>query len=119
MVGAAQPREDGDGRSAPVEPLDSAGYFGELFRLQHELVKLQEWVQHSKLKVFILFEGRDSAGKGGVIKRIIAARPTCPIECATRIMSGTKSRPNCTFRPGTKAARRSARGTAAGTALPT
>jgi polyphosphate kinase 2 len=46
-------------------------YFRELFRLQHELVKLQDWVHQKKLKVVVLFEGRDSAGKGGVIKRII------------------------------------------------
>jgi polyphosphate kinase 2 len=45
-------------------------YFKELFRLQGELVKLQSWVQHQKLKVVVIFEGRDSAGKGGVIKRI-------------------------------------------------
>ncbi|MBU1361715.1 MAG: polyphosphate kinase 2 [Gammaproteobacteria bacterium] len=45
-------------------------YFKELFRLQGELVKLQDWVQHHKQKVVILFEGRDAAGKGGVIKRI-------------------------------------------------
>ncbi|PPD29001.1 MAG: polyphosphate kinase 2 [Hyphomicrobium sp.] len=45
-------------------------YFKELFRLQRELVKLQDWVQHEKLKVVVLFEGRDSAGKGGAIKRI-------------------------------------------------
>jgi len=41
-----------------------------LFRLQHELVRLQDWVQHKGLRVVILFEGRDSAGKGGAIKRI-------------------------------------------------
>jgi polyphosphate kinase 2 len=45
-------------------------YFKELFRLQGELVKLQDWVMHKKLKVVVLFEGRDAAGKGGVIKRI-------------------------------------------------
>jgi polyphosphate kinase 2 len=45
-------------------------YFRELFRLQGELVKLQDWVVHNKLKVVVLFEGRDAAGKGGVIKRI-------------------------------------------------
>jgi polyphosphate kinase 2 len=45
-------------------------YFRELFRLQGELVKLQDWVVHSGRKVVILFEGRDAAGKGGVIKRI-------------------------------------------------
>ncbi len=45
-------------------------YFRELFRLQGELVKLQDWVQHTRHRVVILFEGRDAAGKGGVIKRI-------------------------------------------------
>jgi polyphosphate kinase 2 (PPK2 family) len=46
-------------------------YFRELFRLQAELVKLQEWVVHTRHKAVVLFEGRDSAGKGGVIKRIM------------------------------------------------
>jgi polyphosphate kinase 2 len=45
-------------------------YFEELLRLQGELVKLQDWVVKRKLKVVVLFEGRDAAGKGGVIKRI-------------------------------------------------
>jgi polyphosphate kinase 2 len=45
-------------------------YFKELFRLQGELVKLQDWVVHKKLKIVVLFEGRDAAGKGGAIKRI-------------------------------------------------
>lgn len=45
-------------------------YFSELFRLQAELVKLQSWVVKTGHKVVILFEGRDAAGKGGVIKRI-------------------------------------------------
>jgi polyphosphate kinase 2 len=61
-------------------------YEGELATLQVELVKLQEWVRHRKLKVVVIFEGRDAAGKGGAIKRItdklnprvcrIAALPT-------------------------------------------
>ena len=51
--------------------IDRATYFRELLRLQGELVKLQDWVMHAGLKVVVLFEGRDSAGKGGVIKRII------------------------------------------------
>jgi len=50
--------------------LDRHFYFKELIRLQKELVKLQDWVVHNKLKVVVLFEGRDAAGKGGVIKRI-------------------------------------------------
>ncbi len=45
-------------------------YFKELFRLQRELVKLQDWVVLNKLKVVVIFEGRDAAGKGGAIKRI-------------------------------------------------
>ena len=50
--------------------IDRAVYFQELFRLQGELVKLQDWVVDKKLKVVVIFEGRDAAGKGGVIKRI-------------------------------------------------
>ncbi|HXZ53828.1 MAG TPA: polyphosphate kinase 2 [Burkholderiales bacterium] len=45
-------------------------YFKELFRLQGELVKLQDWVVHTGHKLVVIFEGRDAAGKGGVIKRI-------------------------------------------------
>jgi len=52
------------------EKSERGRYFRELFRLQAELVKLQDWVVATKHKVVILFEGRDSAGKGGVIKRI-------------------------------------------------
>ena len=45
-------------------------YFRELFRLQGELVKLQDWVVQTRAKMVVLFEGRDAAGKGGAIKRI-------------------------------------------------
>ena len=45
-------------------------YIDELVRLQFELIKLQDWVQREGLKVVVIFEGRDAAGKGGVIKRI-------------------------------------------------
>jgi polyphosphate kinase 2 len=45
-------------------------YLEELDRLQIELVKLQEWIKYKDLKVVVIFEGRDAAGKGGVIKRI-------------------------------------------------
>ncbi len=45
-------------------------YNKELAKLQIELVKLQEWIIHKNLKVVVIFEGRDAAGKGGVIKRI-------------------------------------------------
>jgi polyphosphate kinase 2 len=61
---------DGMGELQPTDRLARQRYFTELFRLQGELVKLQDWVQHTSQKVVILFEGRDAAGKGGVIKRI-------------------------------------------------
>ena len=53
-----------------ADAIDRRAYFHELFRLQAELVRLQDWVQHTGYKLVVLFEGRDSAGKGGVIKRI-------------------------------------------------
>jgi polyphosphate kinase 2 len=63
-----------DDRLSPDGDSDSSVprnvYFKELFRLQGELVKLQDWVVANKVKVAVLFEGRDSAGKGGAIKRI-------------------------------------------------
>jgi polyphosphate kinase 2 len=51
-------------------PLSNKFYLKELARLQIELVKLQEWIRHKGLKVVVIFEGRDAAGKGGAIKRI-------------------------------------------------
>jgi polyphosphate kinase 2 len=77
-----------DGKKAPVNGKDHSSpllppadanvkrigkdcdYEKELIRLQVELVKLQEWIRHEHLKVVVLFEGRDAAGKGGAIKRI-------------------------------------------------
>lgn len=52
------------------EKLDKKFYEKELAKLEVELVKLQEWIRFKKLKVVVIFEGRDAAGKGGVIKRI-------------------------------------------------
>jgi polyphosphate kinase 2 len=54
----------------PTHREERRRYFKELFRLQGELDKLQDWVATTRHKVVILFEGRDAAGKGGVIKRI-------------------------------------------------
>ena len=54
-----------------TEALAKKFYEKELSRLQIELVKLQEWVKQEGLKVVVIFEGRDAAGKGGVIKRIM------------------------------------------------
>ena len=50
--------------------MSTKAYETELARLQVELVKLQEWIRHKGLKVVVIFEGRDAAGKGGTIKRI-------------------------------------------------
>ncbi|HTP33120.1 MAG TPA: polyphosphate kinase 2 [Candidatus Acidoferrales bacterium] len=74
-------RGNGDGAGAKIKPTCVAGgvYEKELRRLQIELVKLQEWVKFKKLKVVAIFEGRDAAGKGGVIKRI--TEPMNPRVC--------------------------------------
>jgi len=74
----------GDPVTDPADPLDDAGpgattklkrkaYERELKRLQLELVKMEDWVKAKGLRVVVLFEGRDAAGKGGVIKRIMAS----------------------------------------------
>jgi polyphosphate kinase len=68
-AGVSSPFDDSE--DVQRSTLDRKTYFTELFRLQHELVKLQDWIQHCGLKVVVVFEGRDSAGKGGVIKRIV------------------------------------------------
>ena len=61
----------GEDAARPAEAISSRiQYFRELLRLQTELVKLQDWVVHTRHRMVILFEGRDAAGKGGVIKRI-------------------------------------------------
>ena len=57
-------------KSAKNKKLSTAEYEAELERLQGELVKLQYWVKEKDLRVILVFEGRDAAGKGGVIKRI-------------------------------------------------
>ncbi|SEG26387.1 polyphosphate kinase 2, PA0141 family [Jhaorihella thermophila] len=57
-------------RAQHPDELDRKVYFRNLLRLQAELIKVQDWVQHTGAKICILFEGRDAAGKGGVIKRI-------------------------------------------------
>ncbi|OBH01094.1 MULTISPECIES: polyphosphate kinase 2 [unclassified Mycobacterium] len=54
----------------PAHRISNAVYGAELFRLQTEFVKLQEWLRHTGARLVIIFEGRDGAGKGGTIKRI-------------------------------------------------
>jgi polyphosphate kinase len=56
--------------------LDKKAYNRELARLQTELVKLQQWIKHTGGKAVVIFEGRDAAGKGGVLKRIAVVLPT-------------------------------------------
>src|ERR1700746_3272195 len=65
-------RHSGD-RPKPRKPPANYSYVEELAHLQFELIKLEEWVRLQKLKVVVIFEGRDAAGKGGVIKRITAS----------------------------------------------
>ncbi|KLU07403.1 UDP-galactose-lipid carrier transferase [Rhodopirellula islandica] len=64
MERATEPRPDGN------EQIGRHEYFRNLLQLQLELVKLQEWVVANQVKIAVLFEGRDAAGKGGAIKRI-------------------------------------------------
>ena len=61
---------DSDIRPAKLKKLTDEVYERELEKLQIELVKLQYWVKEKGLKVVVIFEGRDAAGKGGAIKRI-------------------------------------------------
>ena len=60
----------GDFHASTKEKLDTQYYEKEMRKLQVELAKLQRWVKHKGLRVVALYEGRDAAGKGGVIKRI-------------------------------------------------
>jgi polyphosphate kinase 2 len=72
------------------EGVERHHYFKELLRLQRELVRLQDWVVHKGLKVVVLFEGRDAAGKGGVIKRI--SQRLNPRICRTVALSAPTER---------------------------
>jgi len=63
-------RADKSDRSGKKHKIPNKEYEKELAKLQIELVKLQEWIKEKGLKVVCIFEGRDAAGKGGVIKRI-------------------------------------------------
>lgn len=70
-TGHASAKAGGKKSAAPPARRISDGvYRAEIFRLQTEFVKLQEWVRHTGARLVILFEGRDGAGKGGTIKRI-------------------------------------------------
>ena len=77
-------------------PLTVERYRSELDRLQREMVALQEWVAAEKLKMVVLFEGRDAAGKGGVIKRMIFRLN--PRVCRVVALSGGYDRMDSTRR---------------------
>ncbi len=62
--------EADEGSPYKLPPLSNSEYEKELAKLQIELVKLQGWIKEKGLRVIVIFEGRDAAGKGGVIKRI-------------------------------------------------
>ncbi|MFF2808051.1 polyphosphate kinase 2 [Streptomyces sp. NPDC058000] len=64
--------DDHGGRSRVPGSLSKARYERELYRLQTELVKLQEWVRAEGARLVVVFEGRDAAGKGSTIKRVTA-----------------------------------------------
>ena len=66
----AEVHAESESKGKKVKKISTDAYEKELVRLQVELVKLQEWVKYKGLKVVVVFEGRDAAGKGGVIKRI-------------------------------------------------
>jgi polyphosphate kinase 2 len=66
----AKPVEAAEAEEAASSKLGKKAYEAELARLELELIKLQEWIKHAGLKVVVIFEGRDAAGKGGTLKRI-------------------------------------------------
>jgi polyphosphate kinase 2 len=63
-------QKKGKKKQSKPEKMSLKAYERELAKLEVELVKLQGWIKHKGLKVVVIFEGRDSAGKGGIIKRI-------------------------------------------------
>ena len=106
-------------RRRRANKIPDEAYEAELFRLQTELVKLQEWTRHTGARIVVIFEGRDAAGKGGTIKRIteylspriarIAALPT-PTE-RENAASGTTSATSPTCRPRARSCSSTAPGT--------
>ncbi len=70
VVASADVQTEGGAEAAAVTAMSAKQYTRELKKLHVELVKLQEWVEQKGLKICMLFEGRDGAGKGGTIKAI-------------------------------------------------
>jgi polyphosphate kinase 2 (PPK2 family) len=112
MALAQEPTENTEVKHEPGDKyisVDNKIYTAELRRLQVELVKLQEWVRYRNLKVVVIFEGRDAAGKGGVIKRIteslnpLSVRKTNGISNATFPICPQEERWSCSIAAGTTA----------------
>ena len=82
------------GTSGSSKALSAAKYVRELRKLHVELVKLQEWVVHKGLKLCVVFEGRDGAGKGGTIKAI-----------TERVSRGCSASSHCPRRPSARSPR--------------
>lgn len=78
--------------------LSNNEYEAKLFKLHAELVKLQYWVQEKGLRIIVVFEGRDAAGKGGVITRTPAT--TCSQPPIPTMPRGTSCRPMTRSAPG-------------------
>ena len=89
-----------DDGTTETRTLSKREYEKELERLQMELVRLQEWIVHAGLRVVVIFEGRDTAGKGGTIKRITAT--TEPARLPRR--GPRRRRPSASARSGTSSA---------------
>jgi polyphosphate kinase 2 len=70
MMAKKKKKDEVSGKGEPKQRMSKKDFEKELERLQIELCRLQEWVKHKGLRVVVVFEGRDAAGKGGVIKRI-------------------------------------------------
>ena len=74
-------------KSKDEEGLNRKSYEKELRRLQGELCKLQDWVKYKGLRVIVVFEGRDAAGKGGTIRAIterVSPRVFCVVALSTQ-----------------------------------
>jgi len=84
---------------ATVRTLSNKAYLRELSTLQIELVKLQEWIRHTGMKVVVVFEGRDAAGKGGAIKTV-----TLSLNRGTHGLSLSARRPSARSPSGTSSA---------------
>ena len=105
----------------PPQKLSNKAYEKQLLKLQVELCHLQEWVKAQKLKVIIIFEGRDAAGKGGTIKSImerVSPRVFRLVALPARLTGKRhSSMRNATFKTSRQLAR-SLSSTAAGTTVP-